>query len=67
MLPETRFVKAFNSVGNTCMVNPEFKGGAPTMFICGNDDGAKAQVRLILTQFGWETEDMGRAEAARAD
>ena len=22
-----RFVKAFNSVGNACMVNPEFKGG----------------------------------------
>ena len=28
------FVKAFNSVGNTCMVNPHFDGGKPTMFIC---------------------------------
>src|ERR1700690_410130 len=30
-----RFVKAFNSVGAACMVNPKFKGGTPTMFICG--------------------------------
>ena len=23
------------------MVNPQLPGGPPTMFICGNDDGAK--------------------------
>ena len=61
-----RFVKAFNSVGSTCMVNPQFKGGTPTMFICGNDDAAKRAVAGILAQFGWETADMGKAEAARA-
>jgi 8-hydroxy-5-deazaflavin:NADPH oxidoreductase len=61
-----RFVKAFNSVGNACMVNPQFKGGKPTMFICGNDDAAKQIVSGILDQFGWETADMGKAEAARA-
>jgi 8-hydroxy-5-deazaflavin:NADPH oxidoreductase len=61
-----RFVKAFNSVGNACMVNPEFKGGRPTMFICGNDDGAKKKVTGLLDQLGWETADMGKAEAARA-
>ncbi len=48
------------------MVNPQLKGGTPTMFICGNDDKAKATVRGILDQFGWETADMGKAEAARA-
>jgi predicted dinucleotide-binding enzyme len=61
-----RFVKAFNSVGSACMVNPQFKGGKPTMFICGNDDVAKTAVTGILDQFGWETADMGKAEAARA-
>jgi 8-hydroxy-5-deazaflavin:NADPH oxidoreductase len=61
-----RFVKAFNSIGNAFMVDPQFKGGKPTMFICGNDDTAKQVVRGILDQFGWETADMGRAEAARA-
>ncbi len=64
--PQARFVKAFNSVGSACMVNPQFAGGRPTMFICGNDDAAKKLVRGILDQFGWETADMGKAEAARA-
>jgi 8-hydroxy-5-deazaflavin:NADPH oxidoreductase len=63
---EARFVKAFNSVGNSYMVNPQFKGGKPTMFICGNDESAKQTVRGILDQFGWETADMGKAESARA-
>lgn len=61
-----RFVKAFNSVGNARMVNPQYKGGKPTMFICGNDEAAKKTVRGILDQFGWETADMGKAESARA-
>ncbi len=63
---EARFVKAFNSVGSACMVNPKFKGGKPTMFICGNDEAAKKTVSDILDHFGWETADMGKAEAARA-
>jgi predicted dinucleotide-binding enzyme len=65
-VPAARFVKAFNSVGNAFMVNPQFKGGKPTIFICGNDEAAKQTVRGILDQFGWETADMGKAEAARA-
>lgn len=60
------FVKAFNSVGSSSMVNPQFAGGLPTMFICGNDDAAKKTVGAILDQFGWETADMGKVEAARA-
>ena len=59
-------VKAFNSVGHAFMVNPQFKGGKPTMFICGNDAAAKKIVSGILDQFGWEIADMGSAEAARA-
>jgi predicted dinucleotide-binding enzyme len=61
-----RFVKAFNSVGNAFMVDPKFKDGKPTMFICGNNEDAKRVVNGILEQFGWEIVDMGKAEAARA-
>ncbi|HZU37849.1 MAG TPA: NAD(P)-binding domain-containing protein [Gemmataceae bacterium] len=64
--PEARFVKAFNSVGHALMINPQFPGGKPTMFICGNDDAAKRTIETILDQFGWETADMGRVESARA-
>lgn len=63
---QTRFVKAFNSVGHAFMINPQFEDGPPTMFICGNDEAAKRVVRGLLDQFGWETADMGTVEAARA-
>ncbi len=64
--PTAHFVKAFNSVGNAYMVDPDFGGVKPTMFICGNEAAAKQEVRVILDQFGWETEDMGGVEGARA-
>jgi len=64
--PEANFVKAYNSVGNACMIDPDFQGGRPTMFICGNSDAAKKQVSEVNEQFGWETADMGKVEAARA-
>jgi hypothetical protein len=64
--PAAHFVKAFNSVGSGQMVNPQFPGGRPTMFICGDNANAKRVVRQILDQFGWDTEDMGAVEAARA-
>lgn len=66
LVPKAHFVKAFNSVGNALMYKPDLAGVNPTMFICGNDDGARKQVTQILTAFGWDTEDMGKAEAARA-
>lgn len=63
---KARFVKAFNSVGNACMVHPQFSTGKPCMFICGNDEAARQEVSEILNAFGWQVEDMGTAVAARA-
>jgi predicted dinucleotide-binding enzyme len=63
--PAVHFVKAFNSVGNAIMVHPKF-AEKPSMFICGNNDAAKKDVAEILVAFGWEVEDMGKVEAARA-
>src|SRR6478609_1440730 len=65
-VPHAHFVKAFSSVGAPRMVNPDFGGTKPTMFICGDDAGAKTQARTVLDAFGWETEDMGGVTAARA-
>jgi predicted dinucleotide-binding enzyme len=65
-VPAAHFVKVFSCVGSALMVNPDFGGTKPTMFICGNDEGAKAQVKRLLDQFGWDTEDLGVADAARA-
>ncbi|HUP05150.1 MAG TPA: NAD(P)-binding domain-containing protein [Bryobacteraceae bacterium] len=66
LLPEARVVKAFNSVGSASMVNPKFRQGPPTMFLCGDNAAAKAQVSAIARQFGWEALDMGGMVAARA-
>src|SRR5579872_2044090 len=49
LIPAAKLVKAFNSVGNAFMYKPQFPGGTPTMFICGNDEAAKKTVTGILT------------------
>jgi predicted dinucleotide-binding enzyme len=64
--PDAHFVKAFNSIGSGLMDNPDFGGIRPTMFICGNNEGAKKTVSEILGKFGFEVEDIGLAESARA-
>lgn len=64
--PQANWVKAWSSVGSPFMINPSFPGGPPTMFICGNDIAAKKIVGELLQRFGWECEDMGSVEAARA-
>ncbi len=64
-LPAARVVKAFNSVGYAQMFKPEFPGGPPDMFICGNDDAAKKTVTDILMSFGWSTIDIGGIEGSR--
>ena len=65
-VPAARFVKCFSTVGSESMVDPAFKGGRPSMFICGNDAAAKATTSQILDRFGWDTEDCGGVEGARA-
>ncbi len=57
-------VKAFNSVGAGQMVNPPFAGGRPTVFVCGNNAAASSTATKICDQLGWDSGDMGPAEAA---
>jgi 8-hydroxy-5-deazaflavin:NADPH oxidoreductase len=65
LLPRTRVVKAFNTVGNALMINPQLPGGPPDMFICGNDEDAKKIVTQICKHFGWEVVDIGGIEGSR--
>lgn len=64
--PAARFVKSWSCVGNAFMVDPALPGGPPTMFICGNDAPAKQEIAAVLRQLGWDSEDMGMAQSARA-
>ena len=65
-VPAARFVKAFSCVGNALMVDPRLPGGRPTMFIAGSDAAAKREVTALLDRFGWDAEDVGGVEGARA-
>jgi 8-hydroxy-5-deazaflavin:NADPH oxidoreductase len=65
LAPEVSFVKAFNSIGNAFMIDPPFES-KPSMFICGNSENAKSEVAGLLDKVGWDVEDMGKVEAARA-
>lgn len=64
-LPKARVVKALNIIGNQHMIRPDFPGGPPDMFICGNDPGAKQTVSELLEAFGWPAVDIGGIEGAR--
>jgi len=66
LAPDVNFVKCFSCVGNVFMVDPQFGDIKPSMFICGNNEEAKTRTRQLLDEIGWETEDMGKVEAARA-
>jgi predicted dinucleotide-binding enzyme len=65
-VPAARFVKAFSCVGNALMIDPRLPGGRPTMFIAGNDAPAKGAVTALLADLGWDAEDVGGVEGARA-
>ncbi|OZG74057.1 hypothetical protein BTA51_09810 [Hahella sp. CCB-MM4] len=67
-LPDTRVVKALNTVSNPVMVNPATVPGLHHLPIAGNDAEAKAQVSELLQAFGWSREqilDLGGIEQAR--
>lgn len=63
-LPETKVVKAFNTVGAAMMYKPQLSA-TPTMFIAGNDAVAKQEVSDIARSFGWEPFDAGPVKCAR--
>ncbi len=64
-LPKSHVVKAFNIVGHSHMINPDFPDGPPDMFICGNDPVAKETVDEICREFGWSVIDIGGIEGSR--
>jgi predicted dinucleotide-binding enzyme len=64
-IPKARVVKAFNTVGNAHMIDPQFPSGPPDMFIAGNDDEAKKIVTQVCKHWGWGVIDLGGIESSR--
>jgi predicted dinucleotide-binding enzyme len=66
--PDTRVVKTLNTVNCEVMVEPSRVPGDHDIFVCGDDEAAKAQVRELLESFGWPRGsiiDLGGIAAAR--
>ena len=66
--PEARVVKTLNTVNSAVMVDPGRVRGDHSIFVCGDDGAAKAQVSALLEAIGWAAEsivDLGGIEAAR--
>jgi predicted dinucleotide-binding enzyme len=66
--PGARVVKTLNTVTAALMVDPgALREGRHTMFVSGNDAGAKATVTNLLTEgFGWrDVLDLGDISTAR--
>jgi hypothetical protein len=66
--PAARVVKALNTVNHLVMVDPARVPGDHNVFVCGDDEEAKSQVRSLLESFGWPAEsilDLGGISAAR--
>ena len=65
---DVRVVKTLNTVTAAVMVQPALVPDAHTIFVAGDDDAAKAQVRELLGELGWRAEsimDLGDISAAR--
>lgn len=66
--PQTRVVKALNTVGAPVMVNPSVVPEEHSLFIAGDDAAAKELVLDVLESMGWPRErvlDLGGIEASR--
>jgi predicted dinucleotide-binding enzyme len=58
--------KTLNTMNCDLMVNALLVKGDHDVFICGNDNGAKAKVKEVLNWFGWQSPlDLGDISAAR--
>ncbi len=55
---ESRVVKTLNTVTADVMVTPGIVAGSHTVFVAGNDGGAKSEVADLLVSFGWPPGDI---------
>ncbi len=53
-LPNSKVVKAFNTISAYIMINPKLEEGYPDLVIAGNDENAKKNVTDIAKAFGWQ-------------
>jgi 8-hydroxy-5-deazaflavin:NADPH oxidoreductase len=60
-----KVVKVFNTTGSNNMENSRYAEGAPAMFYCGDDAGAKKLAAQLASDLGFEPVDAGALTSAR--
>lgn len=65
MVPDARVVKAFNTTGAENMADPVYDGAQTVMFFAGDDADAKAIVRSLVTDLGFDPVDAGPLSRSR--
>ena len=63
--PGSRVVKAFNTASTKVMLNPQFGDHQAAMFYCGDDPAAKATVKQLIADLGFDPVDAGPLASAR--
>lgn len=68
-LPGTRVVKTLNTMLFSVMADPRSLSAPASVFVSGNDEGAKTTVAALLGELGWPADwivDLGDIASARA-
>jgi predicted dinucleotide-binding enzyme len=64
-IPGARVFKSFNAQGAENLANPEYPDGRASNFFCGDDDAARAVVRRLVEDVGFDAVDAGPLKSAR--
>lgn len=56
--PKMKVVKSLNTMWCGLMVNPRMLSESHTVYVAGNDAGAKETVKGLLQSFGWKSDEM---------
>jgi len=64
-LPDSKVVKAYNTIGAKVLLNPNYDGTMATGFYCGNNSAAKKVVAELIAQSGFEPIDCGDLTQSR--
>ena len=57
--------KTLNHTGYNNIANPEYPGGRPVIFVCGDDEAAKPTVLELVAELGFDAVDAGELKVAR--
>lgn len=64
-LPEAHVVKTLNCITGSQMIDPMFEDGIADMFMAGDSEEAKSEVKAFLESVGWRVIDLGGIKESR--